>query len=853
MSAAPSPALPAVDADRIAAHALWTELHTRVASRPLAYSSGSEAGAIKSLFALSQLVRQEIARNPSAKQFRPLALRAMELLTQHLSVWHPRCDNSGNLRLQKDRHAYRRDLSKLQVEMQQLTAALYQLAHDDTPPGHARPLEIGRSSVPAATLDTLGSGPSDRNADSASAGGLPPPWIDAQTVMAEEQAALKLQSGQATGLAISGGGIRSATFALGIIQRLQQAGLMQSFDYLSTVSGGGYLGGYLSGGITREANRLQHEQDPPQSTALAGDGTQAPNDAVAAEARERVYQGFGLPERLWVRWLRNNSKYLLNVPMRILRIGAFLLYGLFENSLTLVGVAMMAGLAVSVISLWPNLPHVPTLLGLGVLIYVGARPFLPPSVRRVLKLDLLATLTGALALLICTALVVDYVARVGDDFAASGYGLGALSGLLASAVTATQVFPSLGRFLAPKLLSLATLILGPLVFLLVAILTHGLATNHILPWGPIAPAMERIPIPISLFLTSLTGAILFRALFVDVNRGGLRSYYRNRLRSCFGIAPFDPYSSDEVPLSTLPDKPLHIINMALNAPVSPDPELRGRGCDFFAATKFHVGSRLSGYLRTSELERRDPDFDLATAVATSGAAASSLMGRKSATKFQFLMTLFNIRLGYWLRWRTQHQLIRPNAFHLIREALGNVHCDGNFVNLSDGGHIENLAVYELLRRRVPYIVCIDGGCEPDMACVDLIRLDRYARIDLNTALHYELDDLTPNAEGFCPSYGTMVRIEYPDRQTGWMLYLKLAMTGAEPQVIQDYRNSHPTFPHETTADQLFDEEQFEAYRLLGEVAASHFFDSAFGVDAERCTNLPNWVETLSNALSQGHR
>ena len=56
-----------------------------------------------------------------------------------------------------------------------------------------------------------------------------------------------------TGLALSGGGIRSATFALGVTQAFAAKDLMRRFDYLSTVSGGGYLGSSLTW-LTRNPN-----------------------------------------------------------------------------------------------------------------------------------------------------------------------------------------------------------------------------------------------------------------------------------------------------------------------------------------------------------------------------------------------------------------------------------------------------------------------------------------------------------------------------------------------------------------------------------------------------------------------
>ncbi|MEP7219955.1 MAG: patatin-like phospholipase family protein, partial [Bacteroidota bacterium] len=54
-----------------------------------------------------------------------------------------------------------------------------------------------------------------------------------------------------TGLALSGGGIRSATFCLGLLQGLREKGLIQAFDYLSTVSGGGFVGGWWSAWLAR--------------------------------------------------------------------------------------------------------------------------------------------------------------------------------------------------------------------------------------------------------------------------------------------------------------------------------------------------------------------------------------------------------------------------------------------------------------------------------------------------------------------------------------------------------------------------------------------------------------------------
>ena len=77
------------------------------------------------------------------------------------------------------------------------------------------------------------------------------------------------------GLALSGGGIRAATFSLGLLQELHGRGLLRLFDYLSTVSGGGYIGGWWSAWLSRDPRRQRggtdifppHELIKPESDA----------------------------------------------------------------------------------------------------------------------------------------------------------------------------------------------------------------------------------------------------------------------------------------------------------------------------------------------------------------------------------------------------------------------------------------------------------------------------------------------------------------------------------------------------------------------------------------------------------
>jgi hypothetical protein len=239
------------------------------------------------------------------------------------------------------------------------------------------------------------------------------------------------------------------------------------------------------------------------------------------------------------------------------------------------------------------------------------------------------------------------------------------------------------------------------------------------------------------------------------------------------------------------------------------------------------------------------------------------------------MTLFNVRLGYWLRHPgrpVRHRLLEgAGPWYFFREMLGRMDERSRYVYLSDGGHIENLGAYELLRRRCKFIVCVDGSQERGMECSDLVRLQRYAEIDLGVRLHFDTADLQIGPNGLSRAHAILVKIDYapilpgheeraadatPARrkeptccsdQLGWMLYVKLAMTGVEPAYVQDYRRENPDFPHQTTGDQIYEEEQFEAYRALGECAMDGMFrEELTGPRAPR--NVREWFQCLADNL-----
>ena len=175
--------------------------------------------------------------------------------------------------------------------------------------------------------------------------------------------------------------------------------------------------------------------------------------------------------------------------------------------------------------------------------------------------------------------------------------------------------------------------------------------------------------------------------------------------------------------------------------------------------------------------------------------------------------------GDRFRWR-----VRPKA--LLLEMTMRLDENRHWVNLSDGGHIENLATIELLRRRCKLIVIGDGEADPAMHFVGLATLIRTARIDLGVRIDIQLDELRLNADRHCTAHLAIGQIHYPgEQEPGYLLYLKSSCTGDEDEVIGEYRNRSPSFPHESTADQFFNEGQFEAYRALGEHIGEHAIEA----------------------------
>ncbi len=335
----------------------------------------------------------------------------------------------------------------------------------------------------------------------------------------------------------------------------------------------------------------------------------------------------------------------------------------------------------------------------------------------------------------------------------------------------------------------------------------------------------------------LTGLVV--GFLVNVNQFSLHAMYNARLTRAYlgasragrGRRPhwftgFDP--EDKIAMWELaaqkPQKLFHVVNIAMNLVSGKELAWQERMAQSFTVSPLHSGSWLGGY-RNSRWY--DGGIGLGTAITISGAAANPNMGYHSSPLVAILMTLFNVRLGWWAgnpgqpgenAWFRRGP--RHAALPLLAEAFGFTTSDFQDVNLSDGGHFENLGLYEMILRRCQRIVVVDAGRDTDYAFEDLGNAIRKVRIDFGIPVEITVTFLEPNKKGQHLARCAVGTIHYEkvDRGAppGKLIYIKPLLQKTEPVDVRNYASAHPGFPHETTGDQWFSESQLESYRMLGD-------------------------------------
>jgi hypothetical protein len=235
-----------------------------------------------------------------------------------------------------------------------------------------------------------------------------------------------------------------------------------------------------------------------------------------------------------------------------------------------------------------------------------------------------------------------------------------------------------------------------------------------------------------------------------------------------------------------------------------------------------------GYRHTEEYAFPIPQYhgpNLGLAMAISGAAASPNMGYHSSAPVAILMTVFNVRLGQWLgnpRNRKTSGRATPifGLGCLINELLGGTNDEARYVYLSDGGHFENMGLYELVKRRCGLIVVCDAEADENYEFSGLGNAIRKCRIDLGIDIDLDTSAIvTDKSDGLSKQHCAVGKIhyEYADihAPVGTIIYFKASLTGNESADVRNYKKAHGAFPHESTVNQWFSESQFESYRHLG--------------------------------------
>lgn len=670
-----------------------------------------------------------------------------------------------------------------------------------------------------------------------------------------------------SGLAISGGGIRSASFGLGVMQALVSNDKLKSMDYLSTVSGGGYIGSALTWALS-----MKDENGKP---VYGTDGENFPfgkprKAARTGEAEDEKKDSTKQPN-LFLDYIRQHSKYLTPTnKLDIVSLAAVAVRGIFISMLVYFGL-MLIGLTIAI--RWKlfskpilaaidttDLSHFPfvglffplAMLCFGIYIILGLAYsfgtfFLSNSSKAYsafvtgqiwngilwksgLSFALIGTLPYIWHWLVQLNIAVE---------AATG------STIFGGAVGLWQYVKAQKNEKSSGSLSTILIIAG------VGALLYGMLLSAYMLSKSFFASNEH-----QTFFIVLTVFIILLALLVNLNMVGPHRIWRNRLMEAF-MPNREAINTNKWQKATEADtayihqmckaphrRPYHLVNTNVILGNSTDVKFAGRGGDNFILSPLYCGSDATGWKVSTEYHSKAGvgGITLATAMATSAAALNPNAGVSGEgvtrnTLVSILLSFMNLRLGYWANNPGKNMKLSLSANFLRPGLVTEIFRVGftessRRVQLSDGGHFENMAIYELVRRKAELIVLSDGGADLAFNFDDLANAVEKVRVDFGAKIEFRkscgLDAILPGTaekdgtnDAFIDKYAIAKRgfaiadIKYEDGTSGILVYIKLAMINDLPTDVYSYKGVNPDFPHQSTADQFFDEKQFEAYRELG--------------------------------------
>ncbi len=690
-----------------------------------------------------------------------------------------------------------------------------------------------------------------------------------------------------SGFAVSGGGIRSASFGLGVMQAFVARNMLTAFDYLSTVSGGGYLGSSLTWylekgapgidktdctpegfpfgakrvGAQSPANSTTEEQDRPNRNAVLNYIRQHGNYltpgkglnglSLAAPAIRSMFLSLAIIQALlagimilgyqFLKLVSSGGEwYVYSQQLSVSVFGwteslfGFTVLDFFSPSsalldLSLIGLVLFAfanlfySLGSWILYKWKHfrLFNVYSL-------FIGSQK----------RIALLWSIIIGLAVVGSVPYSVNLIKGLSWGMIGTGSIMGYLQYLnKQQGEDAGGLFSDLKTYLA-VILVLYGLLLSA-YYLGVGVLDADAATGGWL----------------------IAGSLVFGFL-TNANVIGHHRMYRDRLMELFmpnrkAIIQNQWEPATEANNAMLHEfcqknpRPYHLINTNVILKDSDNPVYRGRGGDNFILSPLFCGSFATGW-RSTESYQFSKSFDgvsLATAMAASGAALNPHAGVSSGgitrnSLVSLLLSVLNLRLGVHLprpseyNWTLMGFIFRSNLIYAIGASLFGAQNEKEpVVEISDGGHFENLGMYELVRRKLSLIVVSDGGADPGYNFDDLTNAIEKIRVDFGVDIVFDdnaLENLIPEErEGSSLDQKCAIAdkgfaraaIHYPDGKKGVLIYLKTTMIPDLPVDVLGYKMANPDFPDQSTGDQFFDEKQFEAYRELGYRIGRQFLES----------------------------
>jgi Patatin-like phospholipase len=368
-----------------------------------------------------------------------------------------------------------------------------------------------------------------------------------------------------------------------------------------------------------------------------------------------------------------------------------------------------------------------------------------------------------------------------------------------------------------------------------------------------------------LWVCVLTGGVIAFGWLADPNLISLHGFYKARIsRAYLGASNTgrdnqditDAAPGDDVDLKDVWNHdvggPYHIVNSALNLVGGSDLATSQRLAENFVMTRYHCGSARAGYRCTATY--MSGELSLATAVAISGAAVSPTMGSKSpSAALTLLLSLFNVRLGFWAptpsgkRWYEGHARLWP--FYLLRETLANTGTLGTYCYLTDGGHFDNTGLYALIERGCRIIVVCDCGADPEPSFEDIGTAIRRCRIDFGAEISLKIDDFVTKADAqgvgsvqvgrgkivYQAEHLRLLGLDEKTERVGDIVWVKPTVIAKSAADVRQYRRAHSDFPQQSTAEQWYDESQFESYRRLGYESGLQAFAEVKAAEAEAKT------------------